>query len=278
MKGGGLALLLQAPTRARAHPHMTSGMRDTPGSTWWRDYFDARYLEIYRDRLPPEQTRAEVGAIIDLLGLPLGARILDVPCGWGRHSLLLAEAGYSVTGVDLSPLQVQEAEHVARRMGVEVEWVQRDMRELAWSARFDAALSLFTSLGYWVTDEDDLAVLRGIRTALRPGGVFLLETMHRDALVRRYAPRDWYETEDGTVVRVEREFDAVEGVSREWLWWQRGEEKGEKFHQVRIRTATEWERLLREADLVPEGWYGGWQMKPFTRESPRLLVLARRQI
>lgn len=251
-------------------------MSDRADAAWWRDYFDERYLEIYRDRLPPEQTRTEVRALIELLGLPLGARILDVPCGWGRHSLLLAEAGYSVTGVDLSDLQLQEARSAAQRMGVEVEWVQSDMRELAWSERFDAALSLFTSLGYWVTDEDDLAVLQGIRAALRSGGIFVLETMPRDALVRRYAPRDWYETEDGTLVRVEREFDAVAGVNREWLWWQRGEEKGEKFHQVRIRTATEWERLLRVADLVPEAWYGGWQRKPLTHDSPRLLVLARR--
>ncbi len=243
---------------------------------WWRDYFDEAYLEVYRSRLPTARSRAEVAGVVRLLRLPVGADILDVPCGWGRHSVPLAEAGYRVTGADLAPLPLEAACEYARQSGVEVHWVRAEMRNLPWQGSFDAVISLFSSLGYFDGDEEDLAALHAFRSALRPGGVFLLETMHRDALVRDYAPRDWWETEMGTVVRVERRFDAVAGVNHEWLRWERAAEGGEKYHRIRVRSASEWDALLRRAGLVPAAWYGGWKGRRFTHASPRLIVVARR--
>ncbi len=241
---------------------------------WWQTYFDERFSRIYRARLPEAEARREVGGMMELLGLPVGSRVLDLACGWGRHAVPLAQAGYEVTGLDLSRHLLAEAQEYAGRAGVEVRWVRGDMREIGWEGEFDAVLSLFSSLGYWLSDEEDLRVLRGARRALRPGGCILLETMHRDSLVRSFAPRDWWEDEEGAVVRVEREFDPVAGVSRELLRWEMGGSRGEKYHQLRVRSATEWGRLLREGGFEPEEWYGGWRGRPFTPSSPRLLVRA----
>ena len=71
-------------------------------ANWWTDYFDAQYLLEYEPLFSPERDRAEVARLIDVLGLPSGARILDVPCGQGRHAHLLAEAGFDVDGYDYS--------------------------------------------------------------------------------------------------------------------------------------------------------------------------------
>ncbi|MDQ3389173.1 MAG: hypothetical protein M3483_06680, partial [Gemmatimonadota bacterium] len=60
---------------------------------WWRDYFDADFLRIYEDFLTPERTRGEVAGILALLQLAPRSRVLDLACGWGRHSVALAEAG-----------------------------------------------------------------------------------------------------------------------------------------------------------------------------------------
>lgn len=243
---------------------------------WWDGYFDRDFVRIYRDFLTPERTLREVGGILEMLGLPEGARVLDLACGWGRHSVELARAGHRVTGLDLSPTLLARARKRAAAAGVEVEWVRGDMREPGRAGEFDAVLSLYSSLGYFLSDEEDLHVLRSARDALRPGGVFLLETMHRDHVVCGFADRDWWETADGATVWVERDFDAVEGVSREWLRWRRGEEAGEKFHALRIRSATEWDALLREAGLQPTDWYGDWDLAPFVHTSETLIVVARR--
>ncbi|MDP9349635.1 MAG: class I SAM-dependent methyltransferase [Gemmatimonadota bacterium] len=245
-------------------------------STWWEGYFDERFVRIYRDFLTPERTLREVEGIADVLGLPDGARVLDLACGWGRHSIELARAGFRVTGVDFSETLLARARKRAKAAGVEVEWVRADMREIPWTGEFDAVLSLFSSLGYFLSDAEDLRVLQAAHRALRPGGFLLLETMHRDFLVADYADRDWWETEDGTFVWVERELDAVEGVSREWLRWRKGEETGEKFHALRVRSATEWDALLRQAGFQPLEWYGDWELAPFLHTSENLIAVARR--
>lgn len=246
------------------------------GAGWWSGYFDRDFVELYRPFLPEELTRLEVHGVQEALQLPRGARVLDLACGWGRHAVELAAAGLRVTGLDRS--EVLLATGRAAPGGARVRWVCGDMRELPFRAEFDAVVSLFSSLGYFGSDEGDEQVLREVRRVLRPGGALLVECMHRDLVAREFLERDWWEGEDGTHVWVEREFDAVEGVSREVLRWRggAGEREGEKRHEVRVRTATEWARLLRAAGLVPEEWFGSWSLAPFEHTSERLIVLARR--
>jgi SAM-dependent methyltransferase len=243
---------------------------------WWEDYFDQTFISLYRDFLTPQRTAQEIAGLGEMVPLLPGAQVLDVACGWGRHAIELARAGCRVTGIDLSPTLLARARKRAAAAGVELELVQGDMRELAWEGRFDLALSLYSSLGYFLSDAEDLRVLRGVQRALRPDGAFVLESMHRDHIVGDYAARDWWETDDGTTVWVEREFDAVEGVSREWTRWSRGGKTGEKFHELRIRSASEWDALLRQAGLVPVEWYGDWEMAPFIHSSEDLIVVCRR--
>ncbi|HEX8691965.1 MAG TPA: methyltransferase domain-containing protein [Longimicrobium sp.] len=243
---------------------------------WWEDYFDETFVEIYRDFLTPERTEREVAGLREMVSLPPGAEVLDLACGWGRHSVALARAGCRVTGLDRSETLLARARKRAEAADVAVDFVRGDMREVPWTGRFDAVLSLYSSLGYWLSDEEDLRVLRGARAALGPEGCFVLETMHRDHIVGGFAERDWWETEGGATVWVEREFDAVEGVSREWTRWSKGKRTGEKYHELRIRTATEWDRLLRAAGLVPVDWYGDWELAPFVHTSEDLIVVCRR--
>jgi SAM-dependent methyltransferase len=249
-------------------------MESRPG--WWEDYFDATFVEIYRDFLTPERTEREIAGLREMVALPHGARVLDLACGWGRHSIALARAGFEVTGLDFSETLLARARKRAAAAGVSAGFVHGDMREIPWTGRFDAVLSLYSSLGYFLSDDEDLRVLRGAAAALAPGGCFVMETMHRDHIVGGFAERDWWETDGGATVWVEREFDAVEGVSREWTRWSKGKERGEKYHELRIRTATESDRLLRQAGLVPVEWYGDWELAPFTHKSEDLIVVCRR--
>jgi SAM-dependent methyltransferase len=243
---------------------------------WWEDYFDETFISVYRDFLTPERTEREIEGLLEMVPLPPGGDVLDLPCGWGRHSIALARAGFRVTGLDQSETLLARGRKRAQAAHVEVDFVRGDMREIDWRERFDAVLSLYSSLGYFLSDEEDLRVLRGAAAALRAEGTFVLETMHRDHIVGDYASRDWWETDDGMTVWVEREFDAIDGVSREWTRWTKGKEAGEKYHELRIRTATEWNVLLRRAGLVPVDWYGDWELAPFTHASADLIVVCRK--
>ncbi|CAN5824667.1 class I SAM-dependent methyltransferase [soil metagenome] len=242
---------------------------------WWDGYFDETFVELYRAFLTPERTRREVRGLLKLLEISAGGSVLDLACGWGRHSVELARRGYAVTGLDWSATLLEHARRRSRRAGVDVEWVQADMRELPWTGRFDVVLSLFSSLGYFLSDAEDLRVLRAARQSLRPGGHFVLETMHRDHVVVHYTERDWWEAPGDMTAWVEREWDALAGVSHETLRWRREELGGEKQHAIRIRTATEWLALIAEAGLEPVDCYGDWDETPFTHTSENLVILAK---
>jgi SAM-dependent methyltransferase len=245
-------------------------------TAWWDGYFDESFIDIYRDFLTPQRTEREVEGLREMVPVEHGAEVLDLACGWGRHSVALARAGFRVTGLDWSETLLARARKRAAAAALAVDFVRGDMREVPWTDRFGLVLSLYSSLGYFLSDEEDLRVLRGARRALKPDGVFVLETMHRDHIVGGFAERDWWETEGGATVWVEREFDAVEGVSREWTRWSKGGRSGEKYHELRIRTATEWDRLLRAAGLVPVDWYGDWELAPFIHSSEDLIVVCSR--
>lgn len=255
---------------------------------WWQTYFDDVFFDLHDSLFPPERSRTEVAGMRELLGLPVGARVLDAPCGWGRHTELLAEAGCDAFGADLSFDLLRRAPRPAtadpeRTASDDVSgspqpalYAAADIRALPFpDASFDAVANVFTSLGLFLDDADDLAALDEARRVLKPDGALLLESMHRDDVIRSFAPRDRWTLPDGTEVRVRRRFDPVAGISHERLQWRRGGATGRKQHALRLRTATEIDALLRRAGFGALEYYGGWSGEPFTYRSESLIAVAR---
>jgi SAM-dependent methyltransferase len=235
---------------------------------WWRDYFGADFFQLHVDLFPEELSRREVAGMLELLALPVGARILDVPCGWGRHTVLLAEQGYDAVGADLSPDLLQHGASGPRYVAADVR-----MQPFA-AAAFDAVINVFTSLGLFLDDREDLNALREAHRLLRVGGRFLLESMHRDDVIADYAERDRWRLPDGTAVRVRRRFDPVRGISHERLQWRKGDQGGRKQHALRLRTATEIAALLEQAGFDDVAYYGDWDGRPFTHRDHSLIAVA----
>src|SRR5688500_6134893 len=117
----------------------------------WHAYLRFGELEQRRETAPQE-----VEQVLALLApLPEGAAVLDLCCGVGRHSIELAKRGHRVTGVDRFEPFLEGAKSAAAAGGLQVEWVQQDMRRFHRPAAFDAAISLFTSFGYFHDDEEE---------------------------------------------------------------------------------------------------------------------------
>src|SRR5436309_1561664 len=139
----------------------------------------------------------DLNAILERLGVPAGGRILDAPCGIGRHATRLAKMGYRTVGVDLSPVFVARATELARQEGVADRAAYRtgDLRRLAEAvpasdAPFDAALNLWTSLGYY-DEETDVRILQEYGKLVRPGGILVIYIVNRDFVVRHFDPQDY---------------------------------------------------------------------------------------
>lgn len=146
---------------------------------------------------------------------------------------MLAKRGCSVTGVDRSRFLLEKAEERAGAEGVQVEFIQEDMRNFVRPAAYDLALNFFTSFGYFNDREDDIKVLRNIYASLKPTGVCLLEMISKEWLARNLLATSSMEAPDGSL-RVERHeiFDDWSRIRNEWILIREGRTKVFKFHHT----------------------------------------------
>ncbi len=182
---------------------------------WWQSFFDDTYLALWAHLHPKEQCEEEATTLISLLELSKGDAVLDAPCGYGRISIPLAKRGLNVTALDFSADLLRHAAVAAKseQLANPIRWIQKDLRTANLANGHDAALNLFSSIGYG-TEADDLATLRTIHGALKPGGKLFLETMHRDAIVhsRALGKTTGIRGPSGITLRERNAFDPVVGI------------------------------------------------------------------
>ena len=255
-----------------------------PGVEWFVGFFDELYYETYSVFESEERNEREARFIAGALGLPEGARLLDLGCGYARHAVYLARWGYRVTCFDLSEYLLERARERVEsfQAGGRVELVRGDMRRLEYESEFDGAYMFFTTFGYF-SDEENLDVLRRVSRALRPGGVFLVDqsnpvaAMH-SAYLHGGSMRVWHEA-GGYVVLEEIVYDIVEGRVRTRRAFLKGDPPrlvAEREFSVRLYMPWELRAALEATGLRVERLYGSYRGEDYKPDSPRLIALARK--
>jgi SAM-dependent methyltransferase len=248
---------------------------------WWKTFFDRDYLRIAGQVFNQEDNTRQAAELWSMLDLSPGCRLLDAPCGWGRLSHPLALLGATVLGVDQSELataETQRGEVPPERL----RYLRHDLRTPLPQTGFDVACNIFTSFGYG-TEEEDVALFRSLREAVRPGGRVVVETNHRDLLCvfLAHGAKASKRMADGTLFLDESGFDPIAGlVTLNW-YWSGPNGSGEKHAEWRCYTPTEIVGLLGRAGLRLVGAYKGLSKTPYTAQGPdagaRLAVIAIRK-
>ena len=207
------------------------------------------------------------------LALEPGMDVLDLACGHGRIANRLAQRGARVTGLDATPMFLELARRDAAERGVEVEYVEGDMRAIPWSGRFDRVVSWFTSFGYF-DDDENRAVLRAARDALRPGGRLLVEGNNLPELLRRWLPAIVVERGDDLMIDRSR-FDPVTGRAETERTIVRGGRVRRVRYAVRLFVAAELGEWLRGAGFAEVAFFDG-EGEPLTAQGRRMIAVATR--
>lgn len=282
------AILPWLRSRSEAEPDSEDGA--TP---WWRTFFDEEYMQLHR-HWEETQTRADVDRMLAELALPAGAHVVDLGCGYGRHSIELALRGFAVTAIDISePLLAQTIRSAADKnipvigsdsepRAGQLQIIHADARTVKMPRAADALIHYNSAMGYFDEIDDDERVLATVARLVKIGGKAFFETSNREWLVRelqgRGYSRDYDESPYGTLLREVR-WDWFKGISIERRKLTRPDLTRRRTElRVRHYTLSQWRSMLDAHSLdVQRVLPGLHEPEPFSGTlSQRMCLVLRR--
>ena len=224
---------------------------------WFETWFDSHYYHIlYKDRGDTE-ARIFIDNISLYLNFLPNDKILDLACGKGRHSIYLNKKGLLVEGIDLSEESIEYAKQFENER---LQFHQHDMRKVYKLNYFDFILNLFTSFGYFQTDQENQQAITAMEKSLQSEGRIVL---------------DFFNTEKVLDTLVEYEEKTIEGITFKILKTIEEdfivkdiyfEDKGKEFHfQERVRAIPSFDflRYFRNAGLTVARIFGDYDLSEF---------------
>jgi SAM-dependent methyltransferase len=249
---------------------------DQTAKSWYETFFSGVVIDFWREACPPEQTRREVELIERFLAVTAGCRLLDVPCGMGRHLLALAGLGYRVSGVDLSSEAVARIDREPEASPAGVEVVRGDMRSLPWTEEFDGSYCLGNSFGYF-NRSGTVLFFSAVSRALKPGRKFLLETsMAAESVLPALDEKHWVRVGE-TLLLMENDYRVQEGRLDTVYTFVQEERSESRRASHYIYSVSEISSMLSEAGFATLGLFSLPDLEPFQVGSPELLLLAEKQ-
>jgi SAM-dependent methyltransferase len=244
-------------------------------STWYDSWFESPwYMKVYRHRTESE-AREAVALVEHVARVPHGARVLDLACGYGRHALALAEAGYRVVGLDNSTRLIDRAKEIFQHP--DVDYVVGDMRGPFPEPAYDAIVNFFTSFGYFDTDAENAAVFTAVAHALKPGGRFVMDFLNANVVRQNLVPESMSIVDGATVIQertIEEPF-----VRKEIIISNPCSYELTFNEQVWMYSAEDLQRMAVTSGLVVDHVIGDYNASPFNPEtSPRCILIAHRPL
>ncbi len=241
--------------------------------SWFKEWFnDPDYLILYQHR---DETEAE--ELIQLLEkkgyLKPKSEVLDLACGNGRHSFQLALRNHSVTGLDLSDTLLQIAESASIKTSLPVKFVRGDMRSFNFPAQFDVILNLFTSFGYFETNEENVKVISNVFSSLKQGGFFVLDYLNSEYLQDNIEPETVSEIDDLIIIQRRKIFK--KRIIKDIVIQKNGYQKSYR-EEVTLYSKADITAFFQAAGFNIVDLFGNYNGESFKSSSPRLILAGKK--
>ena len=237
------------------------------GKNWFSSWFDSPYYHIlYKDR-GYEEAGLFMKNLTSFLKLPQGAKILDLACGKGRHSIFLNKLGFDVTGVDLSQNSIVFAKQFENSS---LHFKVHDMCK-PMDTKFDAVFNLFTSFGYFDDEEDNFKTIKAIREETKPEGCGVIDFMNVKKIIRNLVPTE-VKAVKGIDFHITRSYQ--NGYILKNITFEDNGNSYDFTESVKALTLDDFRDYFHRAGINLLHCFGSYQLEEFSeRESDRLILV-----
>ena len=246
-------------------------MTKTNSTDWFETWFDTSYYHTLYKHRDIDEAEKFISNLLEYLELKDGSKCLDLACGKGRHSLFLNKNGFDVIGLDLS---VNSIESAKSKENDTLKFEVHDMREVYQNEKFDAIFNLFTSFGYFDSNEDNLKVLYSVHKMLKDDGIFIIDFMNAKKSINNLVESEVKEI-DGINFKIKRSFDG--NHIHKNIQFEDESQDFEFNERVQALFKEDFERLLIKSGFRIEKVFGDFDLNAFDESiSKRLIIIAKK--
>jgi SAM-dependent methyltransferase len=239
---------------------------------WFYQWFGTPYYKLLYQNRNSQEAHAFIDKLVDFLHLQDGKRIVDVGCGQGRHAIYLSQKGFDVVGLDVVAENIEEA---SKSENEHLHFEQQDMRQPFHACSFDVAVNLFTSFGYFETEEEDIATLKNIHDCLNPNGIFVQDFMNAGCILKGQLIHNQHVERHGINFCINKYVEEKEVIKDIEVT-----DKGKQMHfqeRVKLLTLKDFEKYYEKTGFRLKHVFGNYRLEPFEpKTADRLIMISER--
>ena len=238
---------------------------------WFQNWFNSPYYHILYHNRNDEEAEYFIDNLCAYLKPSLNARLLDIACGRGRHSVYLNKKGYDVTGIDLSHLSIKYAKQFENQ---KLHFYVHDMRYLFYINYFDIAFNLFTSFGYFETEKDHVNSLKTFRKSLKKDGLLVLDYFNSQKIIKHLNQQEVKHV-DGIDFNINK--NIVDGKIIKSIVFEHKSKDYAFKEEVKAFTFADFQRMFASSGFKMVNCFGNYALEEFDElRSDRLIFICKK--
>lgn len=234
---------------------------------WFKDWFNSKYYHLLYNKRDDKEAGHFIDGLCKHLHLSPSARVWDLACGKGRHTIAFGKKGFQVTGTDLSKNSIKEA---IEQNETNVDFFLHDMRMPFRINYFDCVVNLFTSIGYFEDYKDNFKVFSNVHSALKPGGIFVVDFFNSEKVKNKIVPKATVQRED-TVFYITKEIK--NNVIQKTIKFEADSQDHTYIETVSLLSLKDFEMFAKKSNLKLQNVFGNYSLEPFNADESERLIL-----